>query len=78
VTMIKIIIVVLSAFLLPPETLNQGCIGTPVSAKRALPMYGDWITLEGLEMNEQKEAQWFFWNCEQVIDDDTSLISKEE
>ena len=68
-TMIKIIIVVLSAFLLPSETLNQGCIGTLVPAKRSFPASDNWIALEGLEMDEQKEAQWFFWNCEQVVDD---------
>jgi len=54
VTMIKIIIVDLSALLLPPEILNQGCIGTPVPAKRSLPTPDSWIALEGLEMNEQK------------------------
>jgi len=78
VTMIKIIIVDLSALLLPPEILNQGCIGTPVPAKRSFPASDNWIALEGLEMNMQKEAQWFFWNCEQVVDDGYLLrVTKE-
>jgi hypothetical protein len=46
--------------------------------RRRFPASDNWIALEGLEMDEKKDAQWFFWNCEQVTDDDTSLIKKEE
>jgi len=66
-------IVVLSALLLPPEILNQGCIGTQVPNKQLIPSSDNWITLETLEVSIKKyteETQWGFMNCESIDDID--------
>ena len=77
--MINIIIVVLSALLLPLEGHNQGCIGTPVPYKQLILSSDNWITLEALELTIKKypkETQWGFMNCESITYNDDHLTKK--
>ena len=77
--MINIIIVVLSALLLPPGILNQGCIGTPVPDKQLIPSSDNWITLETLEVSIKKypkESQKGFMNSESINNNDDYLTKK--